>query len=156
MCLLSWMWPSWRISVTFVSKLLLFWTNYFLSFFISTVNYYLFIYLFLGLCWVFVSVRGLSLAAASGGPLFIAVRGPLTIVASLNKLLLIKLRLGSQEYIFELKWPWCWSNRVQSGIGYLQILLQKSSVEWTSWMYLQSFYFNFSERSTLFEEKHLR
>ena len=35
------------------------------------------------LCWVFVSVRGLSLVAASGGPLFIAVRGPLTIAASL-------------------------------------------------------------------------
>ena len=46
---------------------------------------YLFIYLFiyLWLCWVFVSVRGLSPVAASGGPLFIAVRGPLTIVASL-------------------------------------------------------------------------
>ena len=28
---------------------------------------YLFIYLFLWLCWVFVSVRGLSLAAACGG-----------------------------------------------------------------------------------------
>ena len=33
--------------------------------------------------WVFVSVRGLSLVAARGGPLFIAVRGPLTIAASL-------------------------------------------------------------------------
>ena len=42
---------------------------------------YLFVYLWL--CWVFVSVRGLSLVAASGGPLFIAVRGPLTIAASL-------------------------------------------------------------------------
>ena len=39
----------------------------------------LFIYLFyLWLCWVFVSVRGLSLVAASGGhsSLFIAVCGP--------------------------------------------------------------------------------
>ena len=47
---------------------------------------YLFIYLFIyyfWLCWVFVSVRGLSPVAASGGPLFIAVRGPLTIAASL-------------------------------------------------------------------------
>ena len=46
---------------------------------------YLFIYLFiyLWLCWVFVSVRGLSPAAASGGPLFIAVCEPLTIAASL-------------------------------------------------------------------------
>ena len=34
---------------------------------ISTFNYYLFIYLFFWLCWVFVSVRGLSLVAASGG-----------------------------------------------------------------------------------------
>ena len=33
---------------------------------ISTFNYYLFIYLF-WLCWVFVSVRGLPLVAASGG-----------------------------------------------------------------------------------------
>ena len=36
------------------------------------------------LCWVFVSVLGLSLVVASGpGPLFITVRGSLTIVASL-------------------------------------------------------------------------
>ena len=42
---------------------------------------YLFIYFWL--CWVFVSVPGLSLVAASGGPLFIVVRGPLTVVASL-------------------------------------------------------------------------
>ena len=33
--------------------------------------------------WVFVSVRGPSPAVASGGHLFIAVRGPLTITASL-------------------------------------------------------------------------
>ena len=46
---------------------------------------FLFIYLFIyfWLCWVFVSVRGLSLVVARGGPLFIAVRGPLTIAASL-------------------------------------------------------------------------
>ena len=46
---------------------------------------YLFMYVFIyfWLCRVFVSVRGLSLVVASGGPLFIAVRGPLTIAASL-------------------------------------------------------------------------
>ena len=44
---------------------------------------FIFIFIFLWLCWVFVSVRGLSVVAASGGPLFIAVRGPLTIAASL-------------------------------------------------------------------------
>ena len=42
---------------------------------------YLFIYLWL--CWVSVSVRGLSLVVASGGHSSIAVRGPLTIAASL-------------------------------------------------------------------------
>ena len=46
-------------------------------------NFFFLIYLFLWLCWVFVSVRGLSPVVASGGPLFIAVRGPLTIAASL-------------------------------------------------------------------------
>ena len=40
------------------------------------------LYLFIWLCWVFVSVRGLSPVVASGGPLFIAVRRPLTIAAS--------------------------------------------------------------------------
>ena len=40
------------------------------------------LFIYLWLCWVFVSVRGLSLVVASGGPLFIAVRGPLTIAAS--------------------------------------------------------------------------
>ena len=53
-------------------------TNFF---FFNKVIQFLFIYLWL--CWVFVSVRGLSVVAASGGPLFIAVRGPLTIAASL-------------------------------------------------------------------------
>ena len=41
---------------------------------------YKFIYFYL--CWVFVSVRGLS-RCGERGPLFIAVRGPLTIAASL-------------------------------------------------------------------------
>ena len=41
--------------------------SFFFFLIISTFNYYLFIYLFIWLCWVFVSVRGLPLAAASGG-----------------------------------------------------------------------------------------
>ena len=44
--------------------------------------FYLFIYLF-RLCWVFVSTRGLSSSCGKRGPLLIAVRGPLTVVASL-------------------------------------------------------------------------
>ena len=36
-------------------------------FFFFFLNWLLFIYLFIWLCWVFVSVRGLSLVAASGG-----------------------------------------------------------------------------------------
>ena len=53
-----------------------------------TSPFYLFIYLFilfiyLWLCWVFVSVRGLFSTCGKWGPLFIAVRGPLTIAASL-------------------------------------------------------------------------
>ena len=54
-------------------------------FFFFEIGVCLFIYLFIyfWLCWVFVSVRGLSLVAASGGPLFIAVHGPLTVAASL-------------------------------------------------------------------------
>ena len=43
--------------------------------------FYLFIYLWL--CWVFSSVRGLSSSCGKWGPLFIVVRGPLTIAASL-------------------------------------------------------------------------
>ena len=44
---------------------------------------YLFIYLFFCLSWVFAAVHGLSLVAASGGLLFIAVCRLLTVVASL-------------------------------------------------------------------------
>ena len=40
------------------------------------------LFIYFWLCWVFVSVRGLSLVVATGGH-SIAVRGPLTIVASL-------------------------------------------------------------------------
>ena len=42
---------------------------------------YLFIYFWL--CWVFVSVRGLFSSCGKRGPLFITVRGPLTLEASL-------------------------------------------------------------------------
>ena len=44
-------------------------------------NFYLFIYLWL--FWVFVSVRGLFSSCGKWGPLFIALRGPLTVAASL-------------------------------------------------------------------------
>ena len=42
-----------------------------------------FIYFYLWLCWVFVSVQELSFSCGKRGPLFIAVRGPLTVAASL-------------------------------------------------------------------------
>ena len=53
--------------------------------FLILIFIYLFIYLsiYLWLCCVFVSVRRLSVVVDKRGPLFIAVRGPLTIVASL-------------------------------------------------------------------------
>ena len=54
---------------------------YFFYFLFISIFVYLFIYLWL--CWVFVSVRGLSSSCGKWGPLFIAVRGPLTITASL-------------------------------------------------------------------------
>ena len=41
------------------------------------------LFIYLRLCWVFVSVRRLSLVVAKRGPLFIAMRGPLIIAASL-------------------------------------------------------------------------
>ena len=41
-----------------------------------------FLIIYFWLCWVFISVRGLS-SCGEQGPLFIAVRGPLTIAASL-------------------------------------------------------------------------
>ena len=54
-------------------------TNVFCWFFFSFLK----IYLYLWLCWVFVSVRGLFSSCGKWGPLFIAVRGPLTIMACL-------------------------------------------------------------------------
>ena len=47
-------------------------------FFFSSICLFLFM-----MCWVFVSVRGLISSCGKRGPLFIAVRGPLTIAASL-------------------------------------------------------------------------
>ena len=52
----------WIVSNSFNS---VFWWTVFLTFFKKILFIYLFIYLWL--CWVFVSVRGLSLVAASGG-----------------------------------------------------------------------------------------
>ena len=43
---------------------------------------YLFIYIYFWLCWVFVSVPGLSPFCGEQGPLFIAARRPLTVAAS--------------------------------------------------------------------------
>ena len=54
---------------------------FFFNIFFLTIFAYLFIYLWL--CWVFVSVRGLSPVAASGGHSSSRCTGPLTIVASL-------------------------------------------------------------------------
>ena len=48
------------------------------SFFFFLINLFYF-----WLCWVFVAARELSPAAANGGPLFVAVRGLLIVVASL-------------------------------------------------------------------------
>ena len=48
--------------------------------FFKSTFIYLFIYVWL--CWVFVSVRGLFSSCGERGPLFIVVRGPLTIAAS--------------------------------------------------------------------------
>ena len=44
---------------------------------------FFFFFFFFWLCWVFVSVQGLFSSRGKQGPLFIAARGPLTIVASL-------------------------------------------------------------------------
>ena len=58
--------------------------SFFFFLIISTFNYYLFIYLF-----IYLAVLGLRFCARASsscgkrGPIFIAVRGPLTIVASL-------------------------------------------------------------------------
>ena len=46
-------------------------------------NLFIYLLLFFWLCWVFVSVRGLSLVAAIGGHSSSRWRGPLTITASL-------------------------------------------------------------------------
>ena len=52
-------------------------------YFIQQGFFFKFLFIYLWLCWVFISVRGLSLVGGKWGPLFIMVRGPLTIAASL-------------------------------------------------------------------------
>ena len=52
------------------------------SFFFFFLNYYLFIYLFLAVLGLRFCARAFS-SCGKRGPLFIVVRGPLTIVASL-------------------------------------------------------------------------
>ena len=51
--------------------------------FLFIYKFIYFIYFYFWLRWVFVAVRGLSLVAARGGLLFVAVRRLLTAVASL-------------------------------------------------------------------------
>ena len=53
------------------------------TFQMTDMDFLNFFFFFFWLCWVFASVRGLSLVVASGGPLFITVRGPPTVAASL-------------------------------------------------------------------------
>ena len=57
--------------------------KFFFLVFLKSVLFNYFIFIYFWLCWVFVSVRGLFSSCGKRGPLFIAVRGPLTIVASL-------------------------------------------------------------------------
>ena len=52
------------------------------SFFLRN-SFIIYLFIYFWLCWVFVSVRGLFSSCGKRGPLFIAVRGPLTIAASL-------------------------------------------------------------------------
>ena len=47
-------------------------------------NKFIYLFIYFWLCWVFVSVRELFFSSCGKqGPLFIAVRGPLTVAASL-------------------------------------------------------------------------
>ena len=52
------------------------------KFFFFNLNLFIYLFTYFQLCWVFVSVRAFS-SCGKRGPLFIAVRRPLTIVASL-------------------------------------------------------------------------
>ena len=49
----------------------------------SPLFFFIYLFIYLWLCWVFTSERGLSSSCGKRGPLFIAMRGPLTIAASL-------------------------------------------------------------------------
>ena len=53
------------------------------SFFFFFLKDFIFIYLFIWLCWVIIAARGLSLVVASGGYSFVVVGGLLITVASL-------------------------------------------------------------------------
>ena len=57
--------------------------EWFLLGFLFFKNKLIYLFIYLLLCWVFVAVHRLSLVAASGGLLFVAVRGLLIAVASL-------------------------------------------------------------------------
>ena len=72
-----------RGNPTSIHSLFVFFVCFFLRNMLALFKFYLFIYLFIWLCWVFVSVRGLFSSCSEPGPLFIVVRGPLTVMASL-------------------------------------------------------------------------
>ena len=55
--------------------------KFWIEYTVSITHFLKKLFIYLWLCWVFISVPGFSLVAAS--PLFIAVRGPLTIADSL-------------------------------------------------------------------------
>ena len=78
----------------------------FFLFVLAILIFFLLIYLWL--CWVFVSVCGLSLVGGEWGPLFIAARGPLTVVASLvaeHRLQTRRLRnCGSRAQLLRGMW----------------------------------------------------
>ena len=67
--------------LSFLLELYSFRLSFIFFFFLFFLNFILFIYLWL--CWVLVSVWGLFSSCGKRGPLFIAVRRPLTTAASL-------------------------------------------------------------------------
>ena len=73
-------WTTARTHVLCIGRWILFFFFFFKAFFFKFFN---FIYIYFWLCWVFVSVRGLSLVVASGGHSSSRCAGPLTVVASL-------------------------------------------------------------------------
>ena len=73
--------------------------------FTGSASFYLFIYLciYLWLCWFFVAARGLSLVVVSGGLLFVAVRG-----------LLLLRSTGSRHVGFSSCGAWALERRLSS------------------------------------------